>query len=95
MIGESIAFSGFRLANTTFILAAPGQCSMPIGGSNYPNVSYYPGTQDPRSAGIVMVNEGSAISGIDIGMQPSPGVTISGRHREYDSRWQSRTTRTD
>jgi len=48
------------------------------GGSNYPNVSYYPGTQDPRSAGIVMVNEGSAISGIDIGMQPSPGVTISG-----------------
>jgi hypothetical protein len=48
------------------------------GGSNYPSVSYYPGTQDPRSASIVVISEGSALSGIDINIPASSGVTISG-----------------
>jgi len=47
-------------------------------GTSYPNFTYYPGTQDQRSAMPVAVREGSAISGIDISMPAASGVTISG-----------------
>jgi hypothetical protein len=48
------------------------------GGATYPNFTYYPGTQDQRSAVSLVVGEGSAMSGIDITMPASSGVAISG-----------------
>jgi hypothetical protein len=48
------------------------------GGSSYPNVTYYPGTQDPRSAALLTIAEGNALTGIDITMPAVSGVTISG-----------------
>jgi hypothetical protein len=46
--------------------------------SNYPSVFYHPGTSDPRTASLVTIAEGTSRSGIDIQMQPSTGVTVSG-----------------
>jgi hypothetical protein len=48
------------------------------GGSSYANVTYFPGTQDPRSAAPLEVGEGSALTGINITMPAASGVTISG-----------------
>ena len=46
--------------------------------SNYPTNVYYPGTLDPRTATLVTITEGSNRSGVDILMQASEGVTVSG-----------------
>jgi hypothetical protein len=58
--------------------AARGGLIAANGGSTYPNVTYYPGTQDQRSAAPIIVGEGTAITGIDITIPASSGVTISG-----------------
>jgi hypothetical protein len=48
------------------------------GGSNFPVSTYYPGTTDPKSARTVTIREGGGLAGIDIGLQPATGVTVSG-----------------
>jgi hypothetical protein len=48
------------------------------GGSSYPASVYYPGTLDPKSATPVVIREGNDLAGIDIAMQSSSGVTVSG-----------------
>ena len=61
-----------------YIRAGGTRASTIAGGTSYPTSVYYPGTSDPKSASPIVAREGSDLTGIDIGIQSSTGVTVSG-----------------